>query len=227
MDQTPLHDICNANLLECIPPDSKMLVEVGCMSGALAREFKKINPNCNYFGIDIEPRYVEHAKHYCDRVDSFDIEQKDQYFFESLKDADCWIFGDVLEHLKDPWTVLRNIRRVLPENGCVVACIPNAQNWSLIAKLAIGDFRYEDHGLLDRTHIRWFTRQTIIELFQDTGFALEVLNSRTFGEPELSKRVYPLIGELAHMCGANGEVAMADARTFQFLLRAVPVDKNL
>lgn len=192
------------------------------MSGALAREFKKINPACEYFGIDIEPRYIEHAKRYCDRVDSFDIEQKDHYFFESLKDVDCWIFGDVLEHLKDPWEVLRKIRSVLPPYGCIVACIPNAQNWSIITKLAIGDFRYEDHGLLDRTHIRWFTRQTIIELFRDTGFTIQVLNSRTFGEPELSKRIYPLLGEIARSCGANPELAVADAKTFQFLLRAIP-----
>jgi SAM-dependent methyltransferase len=223
MDQTPLHEVCNVNLLECMPPQSKKIVELGCMSGALAREFKKINPDCHYFGIDIEPKYTELAKRYCDRVDSFDIEVKDDYFFESLADADCWVFGDVLEHLKDPWRFLKKIRGVIPQSGCVVACIPNAQNWSIIAKLCIGDFRYEDQGLLDRTHLRWFTRQTIAELFRDTGFKVEVLNSRSFGEPEISHQIYPLIGELAKRCGANPDLAIADAKVFQFLIRAVPV----
>ena len=62
MDQTPAHDSHNPDFLRMIPDHSVNLIEIGCSSGALAREFKKINPVCNYYGIDIEPDYVELAK---------------------------------------------------------------------------------------------------------------------------------------------------------------------
>ena len=220
MNQTPLGDYCNPTLLECIPKDSQNIVEVGCMSGTLAREFKKINPNCSYFGIDIEPNYLEFAKLHCDRVDSFDIELKDEYFFESQKHVDCWIFGDVLEHLRDPWELLKKISKVIPVGGCVVACIPNVQNWSVIARLALGDFRYEDHGLLDRTHVRWFTRQTAIELFTNSGFEVQTLRARNGTETALSKKIVDLVSEVAVFCELDPKISAADTIPIQYVLLA-------
>lgn len=112
------------------------------------------------------------AQRYCDETLVLNIEQADDTFWGSQGDKDCWIFGDTLEHLVNPWRVLQNIYECLPIDGVVVACIPNAQHWSIQARLSIGDFRYEDEGLLDRTHLRWFTRQTIIEIFQGAGFEI-------------------------------------------------------
>ena len=82
------------------------------------------------------------------------IENAPENFWEETKNTDCWIFGDTLEHLKDPWSILKLIRANISKTGSVVACIPNAQHWSLQAKLSIGDFRYEISGLLDKTHLR-------------------------------------------------------------------------
>jgi SAM-dependent methyltransferase len=222
MQQTPLYDICNFDLLSYIPPSASRLVDVGCMSGATAREYKKINPACHYFGIDIDPQYAQLAAVRCDQVASFDIEDKPEEFYRENSDTDCWIMGDVLEHLRDPWLCLSRIRKHLKPDGCIVACIPNAQNWSIIAKLAIGDFRYEDRGLLDKTHIRWFTRQTIIELFQGSGFRIEQMKSRSFEDPSKENPILPLIGEIARRCGAAAETSITDARVFQYILRAVP-----
>lgn len=100
------------------------------------------------------------------------IEQLEDREFLELFPSDCWIFADVLEHLYDPWQVLRRIRSQLAESGQVIACIPNAQHWGVQARLNAGLFRYEDMGLMDRTHIRWFTRTTMIDLFQSTGFKI-------------------------------------------------------
>lgn len=165
MDQTPIHEFHNPDLLKLIPVNSKNLIEIGCSSGALAREFKKISPQANYFGVEIDPAYAASALRYCNETAVLNIEKAGDEFWDSKKDRDCWIFGDTLEHLQDPWVILNRIYQALPVGGSVVACIPNAQHWSLQARLSIGDFRYEKDGLMDRTHLRWFTRQTIVEMF--------------------------------------------------------------
>ena len=222
MDQTPAHEHHNPDLLKLIPPQAVCLIEIGCSSGALAREFKKINSRCHYFGIDINPSYVDLARRHCDEIASLDIDSAGEDFFAAHSDRDCWIFGDTLEHLKDPWRVLRAIRANLPISGCVVACIPNAQHWSVVTRLALGDFRYEDSGLLDRTHLRWFTRQTIIELFSDCGFAIVAGESRIFPEPK-REPFLAAIGQLAAAAGFDPEVTKNDALALQYVVRAVPV----
>lgn len=222
MQQTPVHEQHNPDLLKFIPESSSKLIEVGCSSGALAREFKKINPNCHYFGVDIDANYAELALRYCDTTDAQDIDSSDQKFYQSNADRDCWIFGDTLEHMKDPWAVLRKIRAVIPSNGSVVVCVPNAQHWSLFAKLSVGDFRYVDSGLFDRTHLRWFTRTTLIEMFNSTGFQVVEGIARNFPEPNKEKFL-PLIGAIAEACGGDYETAIADASPLQYVVRAIPV----
>jgi len=150
-------------------------VEVGCSSGALAREYKKINDRCRYIGVDVMSQYIPLARRYCDSVLEMDIEAVDEDRLRESLPGDCWIFGDTLEHLRDPWALLGRIRNVIAADGCIVACIPNAQHWSVQARLNCGEFRYEESGLMDRTHLRWFTRETILEMFQQAGFRIEKL----------------------------------------------------
>ena len=221
MDQTPVHDSHNPDLLRLIPDHSVNLIEIGCSSGALAREFKKINPVCSYYGIDIDPEYVELARRFCDQTATLNIDEADEKFFKINGDRDCWIFGDTLEHLKDPWRVLKLIRANMPTDGSIVACIPNAQHWSILARLSVGDFRYEDSGLLDRTHLRWFTRQTIIEMFDGAGFTIAEGFPRIFHEPQRDLFL-PIIGELARAAGAEPDAAINDSLALQYVIRAVP-----
>ncbi len=181
--QTPVHDQHNPELLAFVPRDSRTIVEVGCSSGALARAYKQINADCNYIGVEIDREYAELSRRYCDLVLNFNIEDANQEAFEMLAHADCWVFGDTLEHFKDPWSVLTRIRGTLSTSACLVACIPNAQHWSLQAVLNCGMFRYQESGLLDKTHLRWFTRITILELFQATGFKVTEVMPRIFDEP--------------------------------------------
>lgn len=220
MKQTPIHDLHNPDLLTLIPKGSKKLIEIGCSSGALAREFKKFSPDVDYLGIEIEEKYAELARRFCDNVQVLDIENTGTDFWKLVADRDCWIFGDTLEHLQDPWHILKRIHEVLPVGGIVVASIPNAQHWTVQAKLSIGDFRYEDNGLMDRTHLRWFTRQTIVELFDQSGFTIENGLPRIFNEPGRDSFL-PLIGEMAKMAGADPQVAISDSLPIQYVIRAV------
>jgi SAM-dependent methyltransferase len=221
MDQTPVHERHNPDLLQLLPPGVRRIVEVGCSSGALAREYKKLNPGCHYLGVEIDAQYAALARRYCDSVQELDIESLDEQQVRGLE-ADCWTFGDSLEHLRDPWALLRRIRASIPGDGHIVACIPNAQHWSVQARLACGELRYEDMGLLDRTHLRWFTRLTILEMFQQTGFRVAVMNARVFSEPQREKHL-PAIELMAKSLGANVQQALADATVFQYVLRAQPL----
>src|SRR4029078_10944302 len=126
MKQTPAHDSYNADLLALIPKDSKRLVEVGCSSGALAKAFKRINQTCHYIGIEIDAEYTKLSSHHCDAVLNASIEDLSQASFNALLPVDCWIFGDTLEHLKDPWMILKKIRDQALSESSIVACIPNS-----------------------------------------------------------------------------------------------------
>ena len=135
MSYTPVHDMANMDLLEMIPVACSDLIEIGCSSGALARELKIRNPDVKVFGVDVCPEYVGLASRYCDVVECLDLDVQTDDFYEAHSSRDAWVFGDTLEHLRDPWKVLRSIRGSLRPGGCIVACVPNAQHWSVIARL--------------------------------------------------------------------------------------------
>jgi SAM-dependent methyltransferase len=210
------------DLLRLIPANARGVVEVGCNNGALANAYKIINPACVYSGIEIDPDNAARARAYCDAVLHLDIESvSDEFFKRYSSNSNVWVFGDVLEHLRDPWEVLAKIRRTLPVDGCVVACLHNAQHWSVQAKLSVGDFRYEDSGLLDRTHLRFFTRATMFELFQGAGFRIEQGFPRIFGELK-NENIINAIKLMAVGVGADPELALQDAMPLQYVIRAVP-----
>lgn len=220
MAQTPVHERHNPDLLALLPAGATRLVEVGCSSGALAREYKKINPGCHYTGIEIDAGYAELAARHCDRVVHLDIEEAADDTMDALFPADCWIFGDALEHLRDPWGVLSRIRARMSPGACVVACIPNAQHWSVQVRLNTGLFFYEKAGLMDRTHLRWFTRATMIDLFKNAGFRVETGVPRVFNEPG-REQVDAAIRLLAQSVGADPDQAVRDAAPLQYVFRAV------
>lgn len=219
MEQTPMHDLPNLDLLELVPAGVERVVEAGCSSGALGQAFLSRHPEVEYIGIEMVPEYAEVARNRLSEVVIANVEQMEDRSFDVLNPTDCWIFGDVLEHLYDPWKTLARVRRSLGEGGCVVACIPNAQHWSVQALLNVGDFRYQDAGLLDRTHIRWFTRKTIIDLFKTSGFEIEEMGGRVFEEPARAQAL-PAIRSLAQACGADPDEAERDAMPLQYLVRA-------
>jgi SAM-dependent methyltransferase len=221
MEQTPAHETHNPQLLQLMPTDARRVVEIGCSSGALAREYKRINPGCYYLGVEVVPQYVELARRYCDCVHEVDIENATEGYIRDALAGDCWIFGDTLEHLRDPWALLFKIRSTMSNTGSVVACIPNAQHWSVQARLNCGDLIYEESGLLDKTHLRWFTRKTIIEMFQRTGFRIDTGITRIFDHPQ-KDRVLAGIKLMAQGMGTDPEEAVADALPFQYVVRVLP-----
>ena len=220
MRQTPINTDANLDLLPFIPTAARQIVEVGCSGGGLAREVRKANPDCSYVGIELVPEYADVAGRHCTRVLVADIERMPDSTFESLLPTDCWVFADVLEHLYDPWAVLRRIRASAGPPTTIVACIPNAQHWSVQARLNCGVFRYEERGLMDRTHIRWFTRKTVEELFADSGLRIASISSRTLDEPHREAALAG-IAAMANAIGADIDQAINDAIPLQWIVQAV------
>jgi trans-aconitate methyltransferase len=220
MQQTPMHDRPNLDLLTLLPQGVGRVVEAGCSSGALGQAFLADHPDAEYIGIEMVEEFAAVARTRLTEVVVANVEQLEDRTFEVLRPTDCWIFGDVLEHLYDPWKMLRRVRSSLGDGGCVVACIPNAQHWSVQGLLNLGEFRYQDSGLLDRTHIRWFTRKTIVQLFKQNGYVIEEMAGRVFEEPARA-RALPAIRALAQAWGGNPDEAEKDAMPVQYLVRAV------
>lgn len=221
LEQTPVHERHNPDLLSMIPSKASSLIEVGCSSGALAREYKKSNNGCFYAGIEISEEFSVLASRYCDHVYVMDMNEASEEFYSKCQKYDCWIFGDSLEHFVNPWNVLEKVRSVMPQNGCVVASIPNVQHWSVLATIASGEFPYQDSGLFDKTHLRWFTRKTIITLFDATGFQIVEGISRVF-EENGRDLFLPILQDLANASGSGDGLSLEDFKALQYVVRAVP-----
>ena len=218
--QTPIHHQHNPELLSEIPLDAKRIIEVGCSSGALAKAYRELNPSCEYIGTEIDPDYAVVARQHCQQVIVGNIEKMLDEIDATQGAFDCWVFGDVLEHLYDPWRVLKRIAEgLLTPGGSVVACIPNVQYWRMQLAVNMGDFRYQDSGMMDRTHIRWFSRVTILEMFEQAGLQVVSVGGRILDEPQREQFI-PLLYALAEAAGVDPDQAVEDAIPMQWVVRA-------
>ena len=216
---TPPTDIHNAQVLEALPANVRKVVEVGTGTGALAREILRKRPEIDYVGVEISNDYQSVAKAWCSRTYLENFEQASSVLMDELRDTDTVIFADVLEHFVDPWTVLSRLRTVIPNHAVIIASIPNIQHWSMQLRLMNGDFRYADSGLLDRTHLRFFTRQTIIEMFTGCGFRIDTLVPRIFAFPH-QEEMLQKIAQMSLLCGIDAQTALQDAAAFQYVVSA-------
>ena len=218
--QTPAHDSYNSDILSLMHSDFETIVEVGCSRGTLAKAYRSLHSCDKYIGIEIDIDSAMLARRHCDLVMNCDVEKLDALAWESLFPSELWIFGDSLEHLVDPWTLLSRLRTSLRPGCRVIACIPNAQHWSVQARLATGLFVYEQSGLLDRSHLRWFTRKTICSLFQNAGFSIVGMSSRIFDEPQKDSFL-PFLAVIADIAGQDPDEAVTDAIPLQYVVDAV------
>lgn len=218
MKQTPAHSTYNEDLLKYIPVDAKRVVEVGCSTGSLAAAYLKVNPVCEYIGIEIDDSYAQHAQVVCTRALVGNIETLTDEELRLFGPVDCWVFADVLEHLYDPWAVLEKLRRVSGPGSCVVACVPNAAHWSVQARLMTGAFQYEQTGLLDRTHIRWFTKYTLADMFDKAGWVPNDGMARVFDKGEAKDTYLKNLRIFALMLGLDAHDIVDSANVYQYVI---------
>jgi trans-aconitate methyltransferase len=227
------YDHPRAALLDLFPSPPARLLDVGCGSGATAALAKERWPQLETIGVEIVPEAAARAASRLDRVIAGSAETLD-FAAAGIAGVDGVILADVLEHLVDPWGFLERLHGVLAPGAMVVASIPNIANLWLLDELAAGRFDYTPDGLLDRTHLRFFTRRTIAQLFDGAGYTIERWDRTTDGRVDDATRrrilgvmlPVPLAGRVAGrrvtVRGVETDEAYHDLRTVQFGLLARP-----
>ena len=172
MNEKPIsyYENVRNDLIPLIPNDARCILEVGCASGMTGRELKRRN-GAFVAGIELNATAATAAKNVLDDVVHGDIEKIDLPYRDSS--FDCILFADVLEHLIDPLSTLIKVRRLLKKGGSVVASIPNVQFHGVIHQLIEGNWTYEKEGILDETHLRFFTYKEIEKMFSQAGYSIQ------------------------------------------------------
>lgn len=157
-----------------VPSRCRRVLEIGCGSGQLGRLLRQRGHHVT--GLELVPEIAELARCRLDHVVTADVE-RDGFPFP-LASFDALIFADLLEHLVDPWRVLREAVEVLADDGVVVASIPNVQNIDVLCRLLRGRWEYRERGILDFGHLRFFTLHGIRALFAQAGLTVEHVGYR-------------------------------------------------
>jgi SAM-dependent methyltransferase len=215
----PLHpDVGNPDMLARLPLAARVVLDVGCHTGALGAAYKARNPRARVLGIEADRGAAAIAATRLDAVAAVDLEA-DPLPFDLREGLDCIIYGDVLEHLRDPWAVLARQMTALNRDGTVLVCVPNVEHWSFAARLLRGDWDYEASGLFDATHLRWFTSRTMRAGLERLGLSVCDVTPRIFGRAEAQSfldRIAPALPAL----GVDAEEYAVRALPLQYIWRA-------
>jgi 2-polyprenyl-3-methyl-5-hydroxy-6-metoxy-1,4-benzoquinol methylase len=159
-------------VLDLIPNTPKNVLELGCGDGVFGSILKQ-NYKCHVTGIDMHENSIIKAREKIDvaynaSIEDFDFFQLDKY--------DLIVANDLLEHLRDPWRVVKILRENLNDSGYFVASIPNIRYYKIFKGLFLkGRWDYVDQGVLDRTHLRFFTKATMIDLFESSQYNVKAV----------------------------------------------------
>jgi O-antigen biosynthesis protein len=192
------------------PSEKINVLEVGCACGGTLLGIKNIFKNARLFGVELNSHSAAIASSFANvRVGDI-IEQSSypQNFFDYI------ILADVLEHMIDPWVVLDALKSHLKPAGKILASIPNVMHISVIKDLCRGKWTYTDAGILDRTHMRFFTMQEIKNLFESTGYRQEQIMSTTVPLSEEDELWIQGLSQLSGVGFSN------QYRAYQYLLKA-------
>ncbi|WP_378187146.1 class I SAM-dependent methyltransferase [Aquimarina sp. W85] len=162
------YDNIRYEMIKYLPENPKTIIDIGCGNGAFAEVIKK-ETNAEVWGIEYMDNEAVKASNKLDKVFSGRCEDH----LDNLPDSyfDVIYFNDVLEHLVDPYMVLDKIKHKLSPNGVLISSIPNVRYHNTFIRVLIHkDWRYEDFGVMDRTHLRFFTNRSIKKMYKDLGY---------------------------------------------------------
>ncbi len=205
-------------LASLVAPHSTVL-DLGCGSGALGQHLAETR-SCTSDGVTLSEAEAEHARPHYRRVVVDNLESCNLTATFAGQRYDFIVCADVLEHLSRPERVLEACRTMLAPDGRLLISVPNAAYSGLLAELMQGEFRYRDEGLLDRTHLRFFTRRSLTRFLAEQRWTLDSLDTvrRELPDSEFQVAFDSLPPSVArHLLGT------ADALTYQFIAMAQPV----
>jgi 2-polyprenyl-3-methyl-5-hydroxy-6-metoxy-1,4-benzoquinol methylase len=208
----------NQWLLRAVPQDAVAILEVGCAEGRLGEALMRNRPDRRVSGIERESVPAREASRRLHRVFELDVEQTAPDLPPGS--FDCILFGDVLEHLRDPLGAIANLLPLLRQDGTVLCCVPNVQHASVLAALLRGDFQYQPLGIMDETHVRFFTYASFTKLLLDAGLEPEIVDH--VPSPPGTPFMEALGPALRHV-GADPALAQVCMGSYQYLFRARPL----
>ncbi len=198
------------------------VLAIGCGCGATLLRVKSIYKDANLFGIEIDKASGEVANMLLPTLIG-NIEDIDLPFDEKF--FDFIILGDVIEHLLEPEEVLKKLQLYLKEDGEIITSIPNIMHISVIEELLQGNFTYADAGILDKTHLRFFTHYEIVKMFIRCNYKITKTLSTFVGTTDSQKELIEMI------TGRYGENLKYQYNAYQYLMRAriadFPIDTEL
>ncbi|SHJ04478.1 glycosyltransferase [Propionispora hippei] len=205
------------NLIENPKTQAIVVLEIGCACGATLMKIKDGYHKARLYGIELNEKAALSAKLFAEVI-AADIENTilpypKEYF-------DYIILADVLEHLENPWRALENIKAYIKPGGQILASIPNIMHFSVLRNLLQGFWSYEEAGILDKTHLRFFTIYEIEKMFQSTGYKMNACHPNFIHETAEDRQ---FILALTSVAGNNR--LMDQCRAYQYIVRACkPVD---
>ncbi|MCG9790061.1 class I SAM-dependent methyltransferase [Vibrio mediterranei] len=156
-------------VLESIKENSKVL-EIGCSKGHMTKYLSR-KLKCSVVGIELDQKALQYASKYLDQGFNINIDQLD--LLDQSLDDNCYDYilaCDVLEHVKDAKGVLGVLKNKVKNDGQIIVSVPNASHNLILMSLLKNDFSYQDVGIFDNTHIKWFTSDSFAEIISDVGF---------------------------------------------------------
>jgi len=211
-------DSTHARVARLVGSDRRVL-ELGPATGHMTRVLTE--RGCSVVGIEIDPAMADLARQFCERVIVGDLDELDLDAELGSDRFDVIVAADVLEHLKDPLSALRRLRGFLNENGYFVISLPNVAHGSVRIALLQGHFNYREIGLLDTTHLRFFTRESIDELLDEADLAVaEVFHQQL----DIDASEVPFDRERVPADVLEQLAEDPDARTYQFVVKAIALD---
>jgi len=204
--------------------DGKRVVDFGCWTGFMAKALG--GRGCAVTGIEIDPEAAEAASEFCERVIVGDLDQLDLAEALGGSSFDVGLFGDVIEHLKDPRRVLCAMRGLLAPGGHIVVSVPNVAHASVRLALLKGQFDYSETGILDNTHLRYYTRESIGDLLESCGYMVEVMDwtEQKITEEQLHEALDPL--GLSNLQEVVEAFSQWEAVAYQYIIKAFPADQE-
>lgn len=223
------HDHRRDDLLRMIDHVPRRVLDVGCATGATGELIKTAWPSSEVIGIELNQAAAARARERIDKVICAKLEDIDFAAHGIAPGAfDTVILADVLEHLYDPWAALLRIKPLLSADAQVLVSLPNARNLWLLNELACGRFPYAAEGLLDITHIRWFTRVEMEKMLRETGY--KVIKSRrtpTAGLQDLTRPAGCTTVDTGKIVLKDvGDEEFEDLKALQILFLAKPMQEG-
>jgi 2-polyprenyl-3-methyl-5-hydroxy-6-metoxy-1,4-benzoquinol methylase len=179
--------------LRMLKDEGKRVLDVGCHSGLMGSMVKD-QLKAEVVGVDFDPLALNVARARLDRVYEVDLEfggWASELLEKGEGNFDVALFGDVLEHTTDPESILRETLKLLKPQGKVIVSLPNVANLRVRLGLLRGNFTYAESGILDRTHLRFFTLQSAHELLERSGYELEDSDVAGYSLPHWLIRMFP------------------------------------